>query len=102
MSRMVQLQKIRFIRRDRPLTKGKISYLLLFYLQKHHQPYRTINFQMTKIIQMDRLLQRGRSGTTVFFGDMKKDWAKEFVACDKDDHEEDDHDDGSHEEKKAV
>ena len=33
---------------------------------------------------------------------MKKDWAKEFVACDKDDHEEDDHDDGSHEEKKAV
>ena len=33
---------------------------------------------------------------------MKKDWAKGFVACDKDDHEEDDQDDGSDEEKKAV
>ena len=37
---------------------------------------------------------------TNFFGDKKKDWAKEFFAGD--DHEEDDHDDGSDEEKKTV
>ena len=46
---------------------------------------------MTRIIQMNRPVVKRTAQKTNFFGDKKKDWAKEFVAGD--DHEEDDHDD---------
>ena len=101
MSRMIQ--KTRIIRRDLSLAKCKMckSFVSLVGLLQRHQLNGTFIYQMTKIIQMNRPRSKKHRKTT-FFGDQKKDCAKEVVACDKNDHEEDDRDDGSDEVKKTA